>query len=275
MIQKIQHLERILLIKEDELTEITKNINQFYREKKVAKVNKDGSPKFDNKGNQKFREINPSQGKLKLIQKKINGAILKKIDYPNIAHGGLKGRDSVTNAAQHKGKKFKFCVDFDNFFPSITHKHVFIAFKNNGFSPTIARILTQLCTYKYRVPQGAPTSTYISNLVLKEIDLTLQEFCKINDITYTRYIDDLTFSSGKCFKHLIPQLLEIITSIGFRINNKKTFYKIGKTTVTGIVVSNNKLDVTDDFKAKLENIIDPLTSKSKGLINFQKRVTSF
>src|SRR5690606_36011288 len=108
----------------------------FYREKNIPKQNKDGSFKLE-KGIQIFRTINPSQGKLKLLQKRINRTIFQKLEYPPYVHGGLRGCDSISNAAKHKGKKFKFCVDYNDFFPSITNKHVFSALVKMQFSPTI------------------------------------------------------------------------------------------------------------------------------------------
>ncbi|MGL5891314.1 MAG: hypothetical protein ACRC3B_15600, partial [Bacteroidia bacterium] len=94
--------------------------------------------------------------------------------------------------------------------------------------------------------------THIANLVFLETDKQLFELCKKNKITYTRYIDDLTFSSQQDFRTLLDDILRIITSNGFKLSHRKTKY-CGNQTVTGINVFLNKIDAPVGIIEKAKN----------------------
>lgn len=95
----------------------------------------------------------------------------------------------------------------------------------------ISHWLTNLTTWKYELPQGTPTSTHIANLVFLDTDLLI-DLCNKHNITYTRYVDDLTFSSQQDFQHLLTDILKIVTENNFKLSYRKTQYK-GKQTITG------------------------------------------
>src|SRR5690606_32967363 len=102
----------------------------------------------------------------------------------------------------------------------------------------------KLTTWKYELPQGTPTSSHLANLVFLETDFRLIELCNQNNIVYTRYVDDLTFSSSICFKHLLNDILYIVISGGFKISYRKTKYE-GFQNITGIDVFNNYIDAPE------------------------------
>jgi RNA-directed DNA polymerase len=166
---------------------------------------------------------------------------------PENIHGGIKGKDNITNTKLHKGKKYHLVTDISDFFPSISNREVFRMLKDYGFSNDVAHILTKLTTYLGKVPQGAPTSTGIANLVFSKVDKILIDFCEQNHIIYSRFVDDLSFSSDKDFKPLVNQIISIITSFGFKINRRKTHYKVGPVDITGINVRNNCLRPTKEL----------------------------
>jgi len=145
-------------------------------------------------------------------------------------------------------------------------------FLSYGFSYDISYILTKLTTYKNEVPQGAPTSSYVANMILKETDEKIFEFCKTNYINYTRYVDDLFFSSQKDFKKISTEIIKIIQSSFFRLSYKKTKYKIGPITMAGVKVKNNVLDITDKFKKKMKNNKNYSEETKKGFINYYNKV---
>lgn len=236
----------------------------------MVKENPDGSPKMKN-GEIQYRTLYPSTGLLKTVQESIKDRILSKIGLPPHIQGGVKKKNNITNAKRHQGKKYHFRTDLSGFYPSVRYKMVYDMFIRNGFSPDVSRLLTQLTTYKGELPQGTPTSTHIANLVSLPIDFQLIDFCSNRGITYTRFVDDLSFSSAKDFQAITHEIISIITSRGFSINHKKTFYKVGRTLTTGIWVKNNSLDARDDQKKRL---VDPdLTeSQRKGIENYIKRV---
>jgi RNA-directed DNA polymerase len=203
--------------------------------------------------------------KLKVIQSLIKDKILVPITLPDNIHGGVKGKNNVTNAKPHQGKKYKFTTDLQNFYPSIKHKQVYNTFILLGYSDHLAHWLTKLTTWKYELPQGTPTSTHIANLVFLETDKKLIELAERHNLTYTRYVDDLTFSSQQDFKSILNDILNIVQESGFNISYRKTKYS-GNQVVTGIEIFNNSIDVPKKIKVKAKeeklsgNSIKPYTN---------------
>lgn len=223
-------------IKPADIEMLISKIDSYYKEwieKKTDK--KTGDLKKYKDGTIKKRIIRPSLKELKAIQGNIKNKILVPIALPDCVHGGVKGRSNITNGKPHQGNKFQFTTDLQEFYPNISSQRVYDTFIKLKFSPHFSHWLTKLTTWKFELPQGTPTSTHIANLVFLETDLQLIELCQKHEITYTRYIDDLTFSSQKDFRPLLNKILKIVTSNGFKLNYRKTKYS-GNQTVTGIAV---------------------------------------
>lgn len=228
--------------------------------------------KIGDNGKVKERPIDPSRFVLRDIQNKIKDRILKRLPYPNHISGGLKNRSNITNAVQHRSRVCHFQTDLTKFFQFITCRMVFEMFRSHGFSPEISRVLTQLTTYNGHVPQGAPTSTYIANLVGLNFDQPLLEICNNNNIKYTRFIDDLWFSSNNDITPLIPKLLEILNKKGFLYSHRKTINKKGKVEGTGCMLrTNGRLTITAKQKRKLDNPNLPEKSRA-GLLVYKDLV---
>jgi len=242
-------------LKPTEVKQIVENIDSYYFEWVENKVDKktNSFKKFKD-GTLKKRTIRPSLRMLKSIQAKIKSKFLQSIPLPDCVHGGVKGRSNITNAKPHQGNKYQFTTDLQEFYPSINEKRVYNTFVTLKFSIHLSHWLTKLTTWKYQLPQGSPTSTHIANLVFMETDLLLMKFCEEHELTYTRYIDDLTFSSQRDFRFLLNDILEMITSNGFKLSYRKTKYS-GNQTVTGIQVFLNKIDGSKDIikKARQES----------------------
>ena len=270
-IKTVKHLAYILKLQAEELLQLSNSVDNFYYTKNEPKLDKDNNPKFKN-GVQLFRTLNPSIDKLKIVQSKIQKNIISKIELPDYAYGAVKGRDNVKNALRHRGKKYNFTTDLSNYFPTITNKQVYEMFTSNGFSPTVSRILTKLTTYNGKVPQGAPTSPTISNLVFVKTGIKLIYLAEQNNLTFTTFIDDLTFSSKKDFKELIPEILEIVIADDFIISHQKTFYKTYRPSVTGVIVTNNYLYLTEKFKNKLSNLEGKTEEQILGLKNYADKI---
>lgn len=240
--------------KQSDVEIIVTNLDNFYGEKIEKKVDKKtGEFKTYKDGTVKERIIRPSLYDLKKIQRKINERILAPIEMPTNVHGGIKKRSNITNAKPHQGNKYQFTTDLQEFYPSITSSRVYDTLIKLGFSTHYAHWITKLSTWKYELPQGAPTSTHIANLVFLETDIKLIEFCNENGITYTRYVDDLTFSSQKDFANILNDILQIVLQSGFKLSYRKTQYK-GNQLITGIQVYHNKIDAPANVieKAHLE-----------------------
>lgn len=247
---QLKYLCATIGCKTDELRYILAHIGDYYREWFEKKVNKStGDFKTYKDGTVKQRAIRPSVKRLKTIQSAIKNKILAPVPLPDNIHGGVKGRNNISNAKPHQGKKFQFTTDLQEFYPSVKNDRVHRMFLALGYSDHAANWLTKLTTWKYELPQGTPTSTHIANLVFLEIDRKLIELCARHGLTYTRFVDDLTFSSHEDFRCVTNEILDIIRNGGFNISYRKTSYK-GNQTVTGIDIFNNYIDAPEKIKVK-------------------------
>lgn len=194
-----------------------------------------------------------------------------------IAHGFRRCRSIVTNARQHRNKRFVFNLDLEDFFGSINFGRVrgfFIKDKNFSLGADAATVLAQLACYKQALPQGSPCSPVISNLIAHILDVHLAGLAARYRCTYTRYADDLTFSTNKReFPTQIAQLAEgdgnkwipgkelskLILTSGFMINAKKTRmqYRDSRQEVTGLVV-NSKINTKREYRHTVRAMVDRL-----------------
>ncbi|HRI86560.1 MAG TPA: reverse transcriptase family protein [Ignavibacteria bacterium] len=230
-----------------------------------------GKVKYNVEGKPIYRILNPSIKRLEKIQERIKTNILDKLLLPDYAFGAVKKKDNVKNAKKHQGKKFKFVTDLKNFFPSISNKKVFEMFLSFDFSPTVSRKLTQLTTYKGKLPQGTQTSSAIANLVFIKTGKNLQNFAKENNITFTSFLDDLSFSSPIDFKDKTYTILDIIKSDGFFISHKKTKYGV-KAKITGLYPKQNYLDLPNSFKTKIKNVDGKTEEQIRGEKLYEEKV---
>ncbi|WP_251389035.1 reverse transcriptase family protein [Mediterraneibacter agrestimuris] len=174
---------------------------------------------------------------------------------PSAYAAAYKKKTSVLyNARPHVGAKQIVKLDIKDFFENISYSLAYQhAFPATHFPPPIRRILTELCCFRDYLPQGAPTSPAISNLVMKPFDEYMGEWCKERDVCYSRYCDDLTFSGEKMnAKELIGKVRGFLHAYGFELNNKKTriLKQNVRQSVTGIVV-NEKPQVSREYRRNL------------------------
>src|SRR5688572_14108516 len=247
--RQLNYLAALLCCKSAEIEFICENINSYYEKWIENKLDSSGKIRTFSDGTPKQRIIRPSFRRLKEIQRAIKINILSKIELPLNVQGGVKKKSNITNAKIHQGNKYKFCTDLQNFFPSVTFKQIYNMFLELGYSNHVSNILTKLTSIEFELPQGTPTSTAIANLVFLKIDKELIELAKVNQIKYTRYVDDLTFSSSKDFRFITVQIIEIIKANGFKISYRKTRYECNQT-ITGIKVFNNYIDAPEKIKMK-------------------------
>ncbi len=243
----------ILGIKRSDIRTLLESIDKNYIVWSEVKTDKQNRPKTFFDGTVKKRTFrNPSE-LLKLVQKRIKINIIDKVGLPNNVHGGIKKRSNITNAKAHQGNKYVFETDIQEFYPNINKKVVYQAFIELGYSKHFSHWLTKLTTKDNQLPQGSPASLGISNLVFSKTDNKLNQFCKANSITFTRYVDDLTFSSQHDFGDKINEILNIVINDNFKISRRKTVYD-SKQTITGIQLFLNKIDAPKHIieKANIE-----------------------
>ena len=176
---------------------------------------------------------------LKEIQIWILKNILYKIPVSPFAKAYKPNVRLIENLKFHKKQPKVFTLDLENFFPSIKVKAIEKIFRQLGYSKMVSKLLSKLCTRDGALPQGAPTSPYLSNLILKDADAVIANFCKQRKIRYTRYADDLSFSGDFDEKELLDKVTQTIEKLDLRINKSKTKLMTPNTrqTVTGIVVN--------------------------------------
>jgi RNA-directed DNA polymerase len=249
--EQLKYLGNLLHFKTDDILLLCNQVSSFYREWDELKKDKStGKTKTYSDGTPKKRTIRPSSGLMKRIQASIKSNVLAKYPLPPNVHGGIKKKSNITNAKEHQGNKFIFTTDLQDFFPNISYHQLYAMYLNIGFTNHVAHWLTKLTSYKFELPQGTPTSTHAANLVFLPIDMELIAFCKVNGIVYTRYVDDLVFSSQQDFRHLTKSLVEIVTrSHKFKISYRKTKYEGGQF-ITGIPVHNNYIDAPEKIKLR-------------------------
>lgn len=270
----------IIGVSKEKLDEIISDIDNHYNEWEEVKTNPStGNPKTYLDGSVKKRIIRPPKKNLKIIQKRIKNRILSKIELPNNVHGGVKKRSNITNALPHKGKTHILTTDLKDFYPSIKSKWLYDLFIELGFNSQFAFYITRLSTWKGEIPQGAPTSTHLSNIFFVETDKRLIEICETKGITYTRYVDDLTFSSSSDFQGDIETILSTILKSGIKLSRRKTFYSKNQK-VTGINVFLNKIEAPKNILAKVkaeellpDDAIKPYTQYNKNIneVNSKKK----
>lgn len=172
-------------------------------------------------------------------------------------------RNIYTNARKHLGMKYLVNVDFDNFFyqvDTIKVKNLLSDCSVFSFHPETETLLTQIVTHNGRLPMGSPTSPPLSNFATISVDLELLKWGKQNNITYTRYVDDLSFSSKKPITQInFDQILQILQEFQFKIDPQKTkwYGKNDLKEITGLMVTKS-IEIPDSFIIEFEKSLNKL-----------------
>lgn len=273
MIRTLKHLTYTLRTGLATINDILADIDSYYISWSKIKTDKDtGLPLTDADGNHRTRQLNSTKIELKRIQKRILVLLMSHVEIPLYAFGGVPKKDNIKNAKYHQGNKYIFTTDLRSFFPSISHNRVFEVYCNNGYSPTVARILTKLTTYKYQLPQGVPTSTLLALLAFKSTGDKLNEYAIQHNLKFSIFVDDITISSKEDFKHLVPEILNIISTSGYKISHNKTFYKTKNPIVTGVKCQNNRIKLPQSIYKRISRFNNSNDSRYKGLIMYKKHV---
>lgn len=210
--------------------------------------------------NGKKRVILDPNSSMRRLQLWIQNKILTRTKPHNSAHGFVRGRSILTNSKPHIGKKVIVRLDIEDFFPSIAHQSVRKVYQRIGYPYGVAVLLANLCTVDGQLPQGAITSPALSNLVCINLDKRLSGLSKRQNFSYTRYADDLIFSSNNPkLPNLIPFFREIILEEGFKLQEHKTkvMRQGGRQMVTG-VVSNKKANLPRKHRRRLRAAVHKL-----------------
>ncbi|MDD3723556.1 MAG: reverse transcriptase domain-containing protein [Lutibacter sp.] len=218
-----------------------------------------------------YRNIIAPDSGIKYIQELLLKVLTKHYPVKNCVHGFVESKSIKTNAQLHVRKKIIVNIDLQNFFPSINFgrvKGVFESYPFN-FNDEVSTTIAQICCYKGILPQGAPTSPIISNFICRKLDNELIVLSKKGRFHYTRYADDLTFSTnilplpkeiGTITDNKLKissELLNVINSNGFSVNNDKIRFskKENRQEVTGLIV-NDFINVRRNFIRQIRAMLN-------------------
>ena len=225
--KSVENLSSLCHVPSNQINEVLLHSFKFY--KRVPLSKKSGGKRI----------IYQPNTLVKALQAWILRHILDKINPSHHATAFRKNVSIKNNVEPHQYNRFFFCLDLQEFFPSIKIDRVYTLFLNVGYNEQQAQVLARLCVCGYFLPQGGITSPSISNLVVNRLDRRLSGYCSKKHIVYTRYADDMTFSSNN--RSVLNNSTGIIKSIicdeGFEINPNKIRF-VGpsiRCKITGLV----------------------------------------
>lgn len=172
-------------------------------------------------------------------------------------------RSVVSNARKHLGKSYLLNLDIKDFFHSISREMVLSIFINAPFhfKGELADLLADLTTFQGRLPMGTPTSPVLSNLACRTLDEQLLDFCQQMLWSYSRYADDMSFSSNQVITNeKMYSTIAILRECGFEVNKKKmkVYGPDEAKIVTGLLVSKEKVALAPDFLKILKDDLQKL-----------------
>lgn len=224
---------------------VSRHAQKHYHPVTIAR--RDGSP----------RRLYAPDPLLKSIQRKILRNVLPQRAVSPYATAYHPGASTLANAQPHVGQPQILKLDIEAFFPSVTYAMVLCgAFPDCYYPSPVAALLTSLCCYGDGLPQGAPTSPAIANVVMRPFDAHIGAWCQQRGIVYTRYSDDMIFSGAFDAKAVENKARAFLECRGFQLNPRKTkhFLMHQQQQVTGVVV-NERPQTPLDYRRTLRQSI--------------------
>jgi RNA-directed DNA polymerase len=236
------------------------------------------------------RLIAAPEPKLVAVQRWIVDEVLLKRQSHSASFAYSRGASPLNCARRHLGARWLVKVDIHDFFESISERRAFFVFLSCGYQPLVSFELARLCTristgrsvndQQWQVdrrsngiaaysrglmghlPQGAPTSPLLSNLVSKPLDTVIEKVAEKYNVTYTRYSDDLAFSTSGDFTHqiathLLTDVEHVLAAFGHIMHRKKTTISPpgARKIVLGLLVDGRQLKLPREFRERLADHI--------------------
>ncbi len=239
-------LADLLGVADESVSELAAAANQMYRVYPIVK-------------GPKKRWIEAPHSELKQRQRQLLDSMLYRLAPHDAAHGFVPGRSIVSTARLHTGQDWVVTMDICDFFPSISSQAVDRSLASLNMSEFDRRLLGLLLTRNGRLPQGAPTSPHLANLVARSLDRRLTQLAAGAGWKYSRYADDLAFSGTGHPAKLIRNVERILIDEGFQPARRKTrvMSRHQRQTVTGLVV-NQKVALPRNQRRKLRAMLHRL-----------------
>jgi RNA-directed DNA polymerase len=186
------------------------------------------------------RSLTTPKAELKSLQRELHKKIMSKLDFGPFSHYGQKRKSSITNARAHRGSKVIFTYDLKSFFPSVRPSRVCQALINEVACPDqVANLITKLVTVDHQLPQGAPTSTDIANIVTLRLQRRLYGLLRqwgLKAGKFTIYADDITLSASLIPDGFQAMFKKVIKEEGYKVHPKKhgIYDKSKSQIITGV-----------------------------------------
>jgi RNA-directed DNA polymerase len=210
---------------------------------------------------------------LKRAQNWIRQNILSALPISPHATAYSKGSKTFLNAARHSDKRYVLRMDLKNFFDNIKFNAVEEVFTEAGYNAAVSNFLAELCTFDLGIPQGAPTSPRLSNLISRKMDAAISIDAWIVGASYTRYADDIVLSSDDLasVKELQSSAEKIVMSQGFSVNKAKTWIAGPghRKKITGLVIGSNGVGIGRKSERYLRAMIHQLSAQRS---NYESRL---
>lgn len=207
------------------------------------------------------RVISAPSKELKALQHRIINRLLKKLPVHRGVTGFCRGKSIVHNAMAHVNRDVVIKLDIRDFFHSTTRKRLQRYFLDIGWDDQAAALLVRLCTHEGHLPQGAPTSPMLSNLVNYLVDQRLSDLAHCLGASYSRYADDMTFSMNEDDHQSIAQLIRgvkmILKENGYRLHQDRKLQirrQHDRQMVTGLVVNSSQVNLPRDTRRWLRAV---------------------
>ncbi len=228
-----------------DLVFLSKNAPHLYT--KIPMLKKDGTD----------RNINAPRNDLKKLQKKLLNNFFNEEPISPSAFGWIKGKSRIDCVLRHLNKRFIYTADLSNCFPSIHSTRIYkLLLYKMHCSPNVAKCITRLTTYNYQLPQGAPTSPAIVNILLRDFDNEMSSFWKKRKANYSRFGDDMIVSSNTQITNFEGIIKKLTKKYGLNTNPKKfktmTTYK--RQAALGITI-NHKINIPREQLTKIKSIL--------------------
>jgi RNA-directed DNA polymerase len=220
-----------------------------------------------------YRTILKPNAQLLQVQKRLVKYLTSFYKPPQAVHGFVAERNIVSNASAHLGCRVLLNIDLEDYFGSVKSRTLGVIFQKEPFrfSQKLTQLILQLTFYGGSLPQGAPTSPLLANLASTRLDEDLSHYAQQVGATYTRYADDITFSTasyvmpdniaarvkGKTI--LAPALVSLIETHGFKINDDKVRLRTRaeRKEVTGLTVT-SRLNVSRRYLNQVRAMLHSL-----------------
>lgn len=199
------------------------------------------------------------------LQKKLLYNYLNKLALPTCVHGFRLKESYRSYLAPHIAGKFFLRIDIKDFFPSLSAEFIsgelkqYISLSTDSDTEEIIKLVVDLVTQEGVLPQGASTSPAVSNIAMARFDQRILKYCQALEITYTRYADDLLFSSEKFDfsqkKWFIKKIKHILADAKLRINYSKIKFSKDELSLNGYVITSNEIRLSRKRLSDIRHVL--------------------